>query len=135
MHRADFQKALASHLDTTKTRSYFAKRLAYYETPGSSDWGGREQIELHFEDGSSATCDVLIGADGIKSPTRRCLLKNIANNVAEPDPHRLREIPSSIDPVWSGSIAYRAVVPSKRLEMINPDHKVLKEGQLVSPPT
>ena len=131
-HRADFQNVLSSHLEAAVTTSHFSKRLASYDTPPPSDPAGPEEIRLHFEDGSSATCDVLVGADGIKSPTRRCLLTQAASDIAKSNRGSAEQLLSKIDPVWSGSITYRGVIPSESLEEINPEHKCLKECQLVS---
>jgi 2-polyprenyl-6-methoxyphenol hydroxylase-like FAD-dependent oxidoreductase len=41
----------------------FGKRFERYEENG--------EITLHFEDGTTASCDVLVGADGIRSRVRR----------------------------------------------------------------
>ena len=45
---------------------HFRKRLVRYEQDSNG-------VTMHFTDGTIANCDVLIGADGIKSPTRYCL--------------------------------------------------------------
>ena len=49
-----------------KNHVHFRKRLVRYEQDTSG-------ATLYFADGNTASCDVLIGADGIKSPTRYCL--------------------------------------------------------------
>ncbi len=51
---------------------------------------------LHFADGSSDDVDVLIGADGIHSVVRRAIL-------------------GEEHPIFTGVVAYRAVVPAERL--------------------
>jgi salicylate hydroxylase len=35
------------------------------------------------------------------------------------------EISSCIEPVWSGTIAYRALIPADRLKSVAPGHQVL----------
>ncbi|KAI5118815.1 hypothetical protein M0805_000203 [Coniferiporia weirii] len=123
-HRADFLLCLSKQLDEKTTTSHFSKRLVSYSysTPTSP-------ITLLFKDGSTATCDVLIGADGIHSATRHTLLELAArdaeaNGSAEGAAAAavLREV---MDPVWSGSVAYRAVVPREKLEKINPNHRAM----------
>ena len=85
MHRADLHDALASvvpseiiHLD---------KNLA-----GLDQAAGR--VTLRFEDGSTASADAVVGADGVHSVVR--------DIVVGPDA-----------PIHKGRIAYRAVFPSK----------------------
>ena len=72
-------------------------------------------MRLDFEDGSSATCDILIGFDGIKSVVRKLFLKS----------EGLLKSPS-FEPVWSGTYAYRGVVPFEELSEILPGHNAIK---------
>ena len=51
-----------------KERLHFGKRLAIIEEKHDG------KITLHFEDGSEASADCLIAADGIHSKTRSYLL-------------------------------------------------------------
>lgn len=130
-HRAVFQRCLADQLDPEIVTSHFSKRLVSYRSssPGSP-------VTLQFADGSKATCDVLVGADGIHSATRHTMLERAAlDAVAEGGVQSLKraaQLRMSIDPVWSGSIAYRALVPFERLIAINPDHGALSTLQSVS---
>lgn len=79
---------------------------------------------------------MLVGADGIHSATRHTMLERAAlDAVAEGGVQSLKrasQLRMSIDPVWSGSIAYRALVPFERLIAMNPDHGALSTLQLVS---
>lgn len=54
---------------------------------------------------------MLIEADHSLKPAARCM--------------------SKVNPLWSGAVAYRAVVPSEKLEYMNPKHKALDQCQLV----
>ncbi|KAF5711917.1 salicylate hydroxylase [Fusarium mundagurra] len=53
-------------------------------------------VTLSFQDGTTAECSVLAGADGIKSTVRAHVLENY---------------PSQIAPVYAGAYCYRAVIP------------------------
>ncbi|KAF9770284.1 hypothetical protein IL306_012186 [Fusarium sp. DS 682] len=53
-------------------------------------------VTLSFQDGTTAECTVLAGADGIKSIVRV---------------HVLEQHPSQIAPVYAGAYCYRAVIP------------------------
>ena len=103
-HRADLQQALTSKLSG---RLYLSHRLVSYEEVG-------DEIHLTFQDGSSAICDLLIGVDGIKSVVRKCFLEK-------------QGLPSSpsINPVWTGSFAYRGLVPADELEKEFPGHRAV----------
>lgn len=120
-HRAEFQKILLKKLPKS-CHTYCAKRFRSYTQRSS---GG---IELHFEDGSKAYCDVLIGADGLKSAVRGSFLKE-KSRWAESQ-GRLKEasdIQACIEPVWSGALAYRALIPADRLRARAPNHPVFKQ--------
>ena len=132
-HRADFLQVLASKLDPASTASRFSKRLTSYTQVGPDTSSSSQGfVTLHFVDGTTSTCDVLVGADGIHSETRHCLFKEVAEAVGASDPDKAKLLLSKLDPMWSGSAAYRAVIPSERLGKINPNHSALKVPQNVS---
>jgi len=110
-HRADLQQALMSHL---KGQLHLSHRLQSYEEVD-------EQVHLHFQNGSTAICDVLIGMDGIKSVVRKRFLEN----------QGLPKSPS-YDPVWAGSIAYRGLIPVTELAAVFPNHRALSADMMVS---
>lgn len=120
MHRAHFQNALIKHLPPN-CNAHFAKRIVSYDDPSSGP------ITLHFRDGTAAECDVLIGADGIKSAVRANLLVNLAkeSKVSE-------EEAKAPNPIWSGTIAYRALVAREKLEARFPGHRSLRHGTNIS---
>lgn len=67
IHRADLHTILADEIGWENIK--LSKRLINIEE-------GNE-FKLHFEDGSSINCDVLIGADGIKSVVRKQLFDEV----------------------------------------------------------
>ena len=87
MHRADLMSALEQAVAPGVVR--FAKRVQSAIEEG-------DRITVRFADGSHATVDALIGADGIHSAVRTAILG-----------------PES--PRFTGVVAYRSVVPTERL--------------------
>jgi 2-polyprenyl-6-methoxyphenol hydroxylase-like FAD-dependent oxidoreductase len=81
MHRADLHDALASAVPSDII--HLGKKLAGLDHAGS-------RVTLHFADGSSATADAVVGADGVHSIVR--------DLIVGPDA-----------PIHKGRIAYRAV--------------------------
>lgn len=87
MHRADLTDALASAIPDGSLR--LGKKLAGLDQDGS-------EVALRFEDGTTATADAVIGADGVHS-----LVRDV---IVGPD-----------EPLHKGRIAYRAVFPASLL--------------------
>ena len=113
-HRADFQGVLISHLPPSPFfATHFSKRLSSYAAAEDDP----QALTLTFVDGTTAICDLLVGCDGIKSIVRSTL-------------YRTSSTPS--DPVWSGSVAYRSLIPQEVLKEINPEHPSLTKGMMVS---
>ena len=88
-------------------RAHFLEEMVKLVLPGSAHFGKRvdrideavdleSPVVLHFEDGTSAEADVVLGCDGIHSPTRRCVL-------GPSDP--------AATAAYVGARVYRAVVP------------------------
>lgn len=80
-----------------------------------------KEIEMTFEDGTTATCDLLIGADGLKSVVRKQFIKENVSLVQ-----------ATSDPIWSGSFAYRSMIPSHLVASDMPEHRALKIPTIVS---
>ncbi|KAF8624142.1 hypothetical protein AX17_007205 [Amanita inopinata Kibby_2008] len=119
-HRAEFQKALIRKVLPT-CKIHCSKRLkTYVRKP-------YRMIELVFEDGTTTTCDVLVGADGIRSVVRRVLLTEKAQiaRARNEDAARIDKILAPVEPAWTGQIAYRAIVPGEELRARAPGHRVL----------
>ncbi|TDL26535.1 salicylate hydroxylase [Rickenella mellea] len=126
-HRADFLQALSTHLPTENVTSHFCKRLISYTLPPLSS--PTAPIALNFKDGTTSECDVLIGADGIHSAVRGKMYRDIAAAAEargiDEEGKRLLEM---VDPKWSGSVAYRGVIPCAKLEAISPGHRAMEGG-------
>ncbi|KAG5634066.1 hypothetical protein H0H81_003564 [Sphagnurus paluster] len=118
-HRPDFQQALVGRLPAS-CRIHCSKRLqSYCQQPTG-------QIEIQFEDGSTTTCDVLIGADGIKSAVRRTFAhEKVTLARSQGKSTGAAEHEAFADPVWSGMVAYRALIPLEKLRLVAPDHPTL----------
>ena len=85
VHRADFLDELVKAVPTQ--RAHFNKCLQKIEDKAGSP------VVMRFSDGTSATADVVIGADGIHSNVRKYLLGTEAAK-----------------PVFSGYVAYRGII-------------------------
>nr|GAT52620.1 salicylate hydroxylase [Mycena chlorophos] len=120
VHRADVQFALARSLPKSH-RIFFSKKLSTYnERPESKD------VELVFEDGTSATCDILVGADGVNSATRATLLSERAaglRSLGQPEEATAAE--ACINPIFSGQLVFRALIPAERLRAVDAGHEGL----------
>lgn len=125
LKRSDFQIYLEGQLGPS-VQVHFGKRLQSYDDPKTSS----SPIELKFADGTSANCDILIGADGIHSVTRHQLFHDAAAEINSPD--AVNSLMSTIDSMWTGTVAYRAVIPAQRLRELQPDHRVLTKPMNVS---
>ena len=126
IHRAEFHEVLLNHL-SSRCRTLPSKHLeSYVQRPG-------DPIVLHFQDGSTATCDVLIGADGLKSVIRKTMFHEAAmwseSQRRDADAVQLRSL-SELR--FSGVLSYRALIPGARLSSISPQHRALSSAVQVS---
>ena len=87
-HRAHFVNDLIAAVP--KDRVHMSKRLIKIEDNFRSD----EPVALSFADGTTATADAVIGADGIHSYVREFMMGK-----------------EEAKPTFSGSVAYRGLVP------------------------
>ena len=90
VHRADLHETLANAVQKMKKGLVHLNKKAtgYTET----DIG----VELHFENGTSAKGDMLIGADGVKSVVRD-------------------QVAGSVEAIYTGDSAWRITVPKEKL--------------------
>lgn len=155
LHRAEFQQVLAKHAIPPAV-PHFGKRLVNYEyenddeyvlissslllLTGGSTTSASSGLLLKFVDGSTAYADVLIGADGIRSPIRGVMLRRLAArgkvngheassgdaNLSADGKNQLDPISDLIEPIWSGTNVYRCLVPVPSLEKEFPGHRASK---------
>lgn len=113
---------------------HFGKRLLSYSHEDSSD--ATPPITLKFKDGSTAHCDLLIGADGVYSTARHSLLELAARDLEAGSTDEGKKTANVLrekkEPVWSGHTAYRATANSEMLRKLNPNHRTLSSFQFVS---
>ncbi|RUR31416.1 salicylate 1-monooxygenase [Vreelandella nanhaiensis] len=93
VHRADFLDAIVANLP--EGIAHFGKRCIDVNQDDDS-------ATASFDDGTHFTGDVIIGFDGIKSAVRR--------HVLPPEQY------GEIAPFWSGTYAYRGMIPTDELE-------------------
>ena len=76
---------------------------------------GAGPITLNFKDGTVATCDVLVGADGIKSSVRANMYEGLATQWEEASGscsnERSEAIRRNVNPTWTGQVVYRSLIP------------------------
>ena len=122
VHRAEFHEVLLNRL-SSRCRTLSSKRLeSYVQRPGAP-------ILLYFQDGSTATCDILIGADGLKSAVRKKMFQE-AVTWAESQ-HQVTyaaELRNLSEPRFSGVFSYRTLIPAARLSSISPQHRVFSSA-------
>jgi salicylate hydroxylase len=120
MHRQHLVDLFKRHISSSCT-VHFDKRLTEYDTQSSGT------LALHFADGSTATTDVLVGADGIRSAVRRTLFETIGPGIV--DPSKIRHYS---DPSWTGTLVYRTILSAEKLSKMDSNNVALKDSMLVS---
>lgn len=119
-HRADVQEVLLKHISPS-IQVHLSHRLITYRELEQG------QVELEFKNGNKATCDLLIGADGINSVIRKTFLRN-KNKWSE------EEASQKAQPLWTGSTVYRNTIDAELIRKDSPNHRALTESVMVSPP-
>lgn len=135
-HRPDFQKVVVDHLPPSY-RLHTSKRLVSYLYGPASSSTQPPPICLHFRDGTTAVCDVLLGADGIRSSVRSSMLRELAAKAqAAGRAQEAQQHLAGIDARWSGASMFRTTFSADALRQQLPGHRVLREPvvvRLVSP--
>ena len=91
-------------------------------------------VTLHFADGTTSTCDLLIGADGVKSAVRASMYKQMADKL-EKEGRPLKEVQDMRKhavPTWTGHFIYRQLIAREDLEKVAPGHVSLDGPTYVS---
>lgn len=119
-HRAHFLDAFVDNLPNGV--AHFGKRLTSYTQSNPTG-----PIMLQFADNTAATCDILVGCDGIKSLIRAEMLTAKAKQDRRPD------LLDYIEPIWSGTIAYRGLIPIEDLSRgeDKPPHRAIDIPMMV----
>ncbi|KAH0831257.1 hypothetical protein J3R83DRAFT_13890 [Lanmaoa asiatica] len=122
MHRQQMVAILERHLPAS-CRVHSGKRLVDYMEPEQQDAHSTSPIRLDFADGTIATTDVLIGADGIRSVVRKTMFES----ASEDDSRDKTDLKQYIDATFTGKSVYRCLVSAETLKKENPENLSLKE--------
>ncbi|EKM48779.1 uncharacterized protein PHACADRAFT_202410 [Phanerochaete carnosa HHB-10118-sp] len=115
-HRTDILAVLLRHIPTYY-HTHFGKRLvSYTDSPEGP-------VVLAFKDGTTASCDFLVGSDGIKSAVRRTMYERFAAGAE--DLKEKGRLLAHVKPTWTGQYVYRGVISTEDLRKAMPDHPVL----------
>lgn len=84
--------------------AHFGKRLVSYSQVEPDG-----PLQLCFSDDTTASCDILVGCDGIKSTVRKQMFEEKVAATGQ------KALLRYIDPVWTGTMAYRGLIPVDHL--------------------
>lgn len=133
LHRADMLKvltdALQPYIDSGSVKVYFNKKLEYYmyekfehdvRIVSKEKKTRGEKVHLHFGDGAVTEVDLLVGADGVRSATRASMYRLAATREAVAgDTEKSQALLKHIEPTWTGTLAYRALIETEKLKRVN----------------
>ncbi|KAG8216147.1 hypothetical protein J3R82DRAFT_8153 [Butyriboletus roseoflavus] len=118
MHRQHMITILERHLPASCT-VHFSKRLVHYIQPEQQDAQSTSPIILNFADGTTATTDALIGADGVRSAVRKTLFEAASEDENSGDETDLKQY---IEATFTGMTVYRCLVPAETLKKETPEN-------------
>jgi len=91
-----------------------------------------DSVTIEFQDGTNATCDILVGCDGIKSAVRGQLLYREnegdvkgASGGAGYKNRSLQDSRRFIGTSFCGTVVYRALLDPAKLHEVDPGHPLL----------
>lgn len=120
LHRATFLAQLVNILkETNRATIHFAKRCDHFVQSEAN-----EEVTIHFKDGTTATCELLIGSDGIRSSIRKQLIGGMVGDKGWDAQDKTIDA-SGLR--FSGTVAYRGLINTANL----PDHPVTKADKAV----
>lgn len=105
--------------------THFLKRLSTYEQDADG-------VTLQFTDGSAARADILIGAEGLASPSRKKMYADLAERVRDMDPIKAESLVNVSQISWTGTHAYRTLLDREKLRALAPDNLMVDGTFLVS---
>lgn len=125
-HRADMQKVLVANLKSPQVL-HLGKRFV-----SSKQLNENAAIEVAFQDGTTATCDILVGCDGIRSTVRATMYSQLADTAsAEGNEAQAEVLRSRIPPKWSGAVVYRCLIRKDTLTDEAARHPAIAKHSLV----
>lgn len=104
---------------------YTSRQMVDYQILDSGE------TQLRFKDNSVAHADILVGADGVHSATRATMYNRLSTSTK--DDLTSKFYGHYIEPKWSGTFAYRAIVPAAKLKERYPSHQAISQAKIVSP--
>ncbi|KAG7088050.1 hypothetical protein E1B28_012084 [Marasmius oreades] len=121
LQRRDLCEMLVEKTNQKTCSIHYSKKLVKYDSTGADG-----QFKLHFDDGTTASADLIIGADGIHSTVRKFFFSDLAS--ATSDEAKKEQYLRCIEPRWSGTYMYRTNmgIPKEKIQELNPEHPSLK---------
>lgn len=123
MHRQQMVAILERHLPVSCT-VHSKKRLVNYVEAEQE----MSSIRLEFADGTTATTNVLIGADGIRSAVRKTMFEGASKDNVDGE----TDLKQYIDATFTGMSIYRSLISAEALAKETPENASLKELTIVS---
>ncbi|KAH8829573.1 salicylate hydroxylase, partial [Flagelloscypha sp. PMI_526] len=115
--RPMFLEMLQAQL-TDKCRILTSKNIVTYEVDESGS------VLITFTDGTTSTADILVGADGVHSNIRASMYNKLSQDAQ--DNGEATRLKALGQPIFSGSLCYRATAPFEKVKANHPNHKVTR---------